>query len=215
MKPLSRPKNVPNLMLHVQRYLLEHGFGSLRFYSYIKEGLSTLRVVWYFEMQEQGRYGEPFAYPLWMESFTSFDSYGLASYWKNCIQGELSVEGVAEVIKTKIDAFAEYQSKPSIEYLSWFDDLLAACGNNGFPITEEPHLQAFGAEGKLVECVSDDRSWVKYLPSPPGFSATTFPYREYEAWLCQHERDVAEATHKANYAEWKRGVAGIRNGRES
>lgn len=212
MEDLSRPKNVPNLMLRVLRYLVANGFGSLRFYSYVKEGLNTLRVVWYFEMQERGRKGEPLAYHLWSESFASTDSYGVASSWKSCIQGDYPVEDAIQIIKDKLSLYADYQSKPPAEYLEWLDELLATCGNNGIPITEEPHLHGYGEEGNLVECVFDDRSRVAYLPRPQMFCETIFPYLEHSKWVRRRDAETAEARRKDNYGEWKRRVSGILNG---
>jgi hypothetical protein len=204
------PMNAPNLFMYVIRHLVGHGYGTIRFYTYIKEGLGALKIAMYLEMREQGRNGEPLAIPFFLDSFSSFDDPGHSAYWREYTQKQLSVAEVAEIFKKEmLSGHSGWQSAPSDKYLAWLDSVIAVCGNNGFPITEEPGMSGFGTGGVMIECMFADHRPVVFLPRPPKFAETLFPVNEYNTWSRNHEIELAKAKPKANYSEWKRRIAEI------
>lgn len=123
---------------------------------------------------------------------------------------KLSVAEVAEIFqKEMLSEHSGWQSAPSDKYLAWLDSVIAVCGDNGFPITEEPGMPGFGTGGVMIECMFADRRPIVLLPRPPKFAETLFPFNEYNRWLRNHEMELAKAKRKANYSEWKRRIAEI------
>jgi hypothetical protein len=167
----------------------------------------------YCMMNERGRNAELLAYPpFWTYRFNHFkrDSHWL-SVFDEYVERNLSVSQAAVEFErkygTELDA-CRGSSDP--DYVDWYDQLLALCRDDGFPITEEPQRRGYGHDGSMSEVrySQADLQWTLH-PRPPGFGSTSFPYLEM-LWQIEERRlEAQEARRKANYAEWQRRVAEI------
>lgn len=197
--------------MFVHRHLIDRGFGGLRFYSYVKEGLGALRVGNYFEMDERGRNGERFGCLQQLPwSFHYFECSDYFCEFDDYVSRRLSVAQAAEEYERENLRFLEaYRAAPDQRYIDWYDGLLNICREDGFPITEEP-LYCSADRSTEIIFSDDSRAPVSYS-QPPGFSSTIFPLLSNARW----ERARLDAI-RANepppvdcYAEWKRRVAEI------
>ncbi len=199
------------LVLFICRHLIDRGYGGLRLYSYVKEGLGALRVGVYCEMDERCRYGERLAcLPQLIGSFHDFQDSDYFCEFDDYVSRRLSVAQAAEEYERENLRFLEaYRAAPDQRYIDWYDGLLNICREDGFPITEEP-LYCSADRSTEIIFSDDSRAPVSYS-QPPGFSSTIFPLLSNARW----ERARLDAI-RANepppvdcYAEWKRRVAEI------
>lgn len=199
------------LTLFLCRHLIDRGYGGLRLYSYVKEGLGALRVGLYCEMDERGRNGEHLAYSKQsLGSFHDFQSSDWSDEFDDYVSRRLSVATAAEEFeRMNYRDLKTYRAAPEQSYIDWYDGLLTICREDGFPITEEPDL--FGADRNTEIIFSDDSREPAFYPRPPGFGNTIFPFQEYELrkWRAMDELRQERAPRIDAYAEWKRRVAEI------
>lgn len=204
------PKNVPNLILQVQRYLVSHGYGSLRFYTYLKNWHGELRVGTYFVMKEHGRNGEPFALPISLEAFRQFSRMGNSGLWQECMDKRIPIPEAAELYENSVlKKHADFCSEAPAEYLEWFDALLVKCGNEGFPVTEVPGKREYGDDDEAIPCKFENPNQFVFIALPPRFIETIFPYDEDKRWESRRNCQLSEMKDKARWAEWKSKVAAI------
>lgn len=199
------------LILFMCRHLLDQGYGTLRFYSYIKEGLEALRVAMYFELVERGRNGERLALdPFCLTSFSGFEQSNW-SLLNDCVRDGLSVDGAASKFAIKhCNPFGKWHLPPDHAYVDWLDGVINVCHDDGFPITESPGRASFKGGNPLVNIVFAHRRGREiFINRPPGFDATVFPYREYDFFLAEEARAKEEKRLKNNYEQWKARVAEI------
>lgn len=199
------------LILFICRHLISRGYGGLRLYSYVKEGLGALRVGLYCEMDERGRNGERLAYAQRLiGSFHDFQGDDWPNEFDDYVSRRLSVALAAEEFEREHVKYLEAcRAVPDQSYIEWYDGLLNICRDDGFPITEEPHL--FGVD-RITEIIfSDDSLEPVSYSRPPGFGNTIFPFRENELWERRAMAALREpdAPRFDGYAEWKRRVAEI------
>lgn len=198
------------LVLFICRHLIDRGYGGLRLFSYVKEGLGALRVGVYCEMNERCRNGERLA--CLSQLIGSFDDFHDRDYceFADYASRRLSVAQAAEEYERKNLRFLEaYRAAPEQSYIDWYDGLLSICMEDGFPITEDP-LYCGADRSTEIIFSEDSRAPVSY-PQPPGFSSTIFPLVSNARW----ERARLDAIRAKEpppvdcYAEWKRRVAEI------
>ncbi len=199
------------LILFVHRHLIDRGFGGLRFYSYVKEGLGALRVGNYFEMDERGRNGERFGCLQQLPwSFHDFERSDYFCEFDDYVSRGLSVaQAAAEYERKNLRSFESLRAAPEQSYIDWYNGLLSICKEDGFPITEEP-LNC-RADRSIEIIFSDDRRAPVSYSQAPGFSSTIFPYSS-NAWWEKRRQDAIRAKEPPpidHYAEWKRRVAEI------
>lgn len=199
------------LILFICRHLISRGYGGLRFYSYVKEGLGALRVGLYREMDERGRNGERLAYPQYsIGSFHGFQGSDWPTELDDYVSRRLSVARAAEEFEREHFRYLDgCRVTPEQSYIDWYDGLLGICREDGFPITEEPHLSGVDQNTEII--FSDDSREPVSYSRPPGFGNTVFPFREDELWerramAALRESDVQRL---GGYAEWKRRVVEI------
>lgn len=198
------------LILFICRHLISRGYGGLRFYSYVKEGLGALRVGLYCEMDEHGRNGERLAYPKYsIGSFHDFQGSDWFSEFDDYVGRRLSVALAAEEFEREHFQYLEAcRATPEQSYIDWYDGLLGLCRDDGFPITEEPDRRGPGCTEIIF---SDDGREPTSYSRPPGFGNTIFPFHEdkLREWRAMADLREHDAPPFDCYAEWKRRVAEI------
>ena len=202
------------LILFICRHLISRGYGGLRLYSYVKEGLGALRVGLYCEMDERGRNGERLAYAQRLfGSFHDFQGDDWPNEFDDYISRRLSVTQAAEEFERKHLAYLKACClAPDKGYVEWYDGLLSICREDGFPITEEPDRPGFGQNGNMTEIFfSKAGREAVFYPRPPGFGDTIFPFKENELrrWRPMVGLGKPDSPSFDGYAEWKRRVAEI------
>lgn len=205
-----RPSGPLKLIIPIFRHLITTGYGGLRFVSYFKEGLGALRVAPYCELQERGEHGEILARPYF--DIWSFSSHsGFTNSRIDRIGYEmLSDAEAASIIVDAYGAALQFGAyAPSSAYVAWFDGLISVCGEDGFPITEEPSLPGFGPSNNSVEIIRFSGENKCLYPRPDGFSSTRFQEIERRRALQAESYALEKARLEANRIEWKRRVSEI------
>ena len=132
------------------------------------------------------------------------------SEFDDYVSRRLSVALAAEEFERRHFRYLEAcRAVPEQSYIDWYGGLLSICRDDGFPITENPHL--FGVDRNTEIIFSDDSREPAFYSRPPGFGNTIFPLQKDELRELRAMVDLGQpdAPRFDGYAEWKRRVAEI------
>jgi hypothetical protein len=209
-------------LLLTQRELMLCGYGRLRFFSYVKDGLGMLRVFWFALHREQNIGVAQQAHdPLLVMSTGSFE--GRPSVGLDFADDDIPIRMVAERLAA---TWTSAEGPPDDDYLFWYDRMLHVCGEEGFPVTEAPDVLGVtddengirlliadgAAAAQVMARLSAVSDWTVsdelLIPRPPNF-CVSFPAREVRKTAEQavHEAELQRIAN--NQLEWKERVSAI------
>lgn len=178
--PAYRPTSL-DYVLPVLKELITGGYETLRFMSYIKEGIA-LRVFIYCEAQ--GPTSEQrIATQVWSCSYRHFNQSTYPSKFDSWVAQGASVEECASFFKDEyLSGIERTESSQACVYLAWLTEVIVKCPEQAFPITEEPMRSGFGENGEYLKFVFKDMDRAEaghglMLKRPPGFESTQYMQR--------------------------------------